>query len=193
MAFPNHHRRSLEVQEGRSVSHRTGPHFGLHTCPRTRDLGPRPRRARYYTTRWMSLWPASPPARKSVTVVVCDVEFHPAGGVRGGRCYISRVRTTRRCGARAERLGAWCSAGRISSGSSPNTGGATAKASGAEVTGVCTRRRSTWSGPSAPTHAIDHTKDDFAHGEQRYDLILDIGGNSSLARLRRALTPKERL
>jgi NADPH:quinone reductase-like Zn-dependent oxidoreductase len=29
-----------------------------------------------------------------------------------------------------------------------------------------------------------------AEGEQRYDLILDIGGNSSLARLRRALTPQ---
>jgi NADPH:quinone reductase-like Zn-dependent oxidoreductase len=27
-------------------------------------------------------------------------------------------------------------------------------------------------------------------GEQRYDVILDIGGNPSLSRLRRALTPK---
>ena len=32
--------------------------------------------------------------------------------------------------------------------------------------------------------------DDFADGPQRYDLILDIGGNSSLTRLRRALTPR---
>jgi len=37
---------------------------------------------------------------------------------------------------------------------------------------------------------IDYTRDDFAEGEQRYDVILDIGGNASLARLRRALTPK---
>src|SRR6266536_920360 len=39
-------------------------------------------------------------------------------------------------------------------------------------------------------HVIDYTRDDFAEGEQRYDVILDIGGNSSLSRLRRALAPK---
>src|SRR4051794_10844371 len=39
-------------------------------------------------------------------------------------------------------------------------------------------------------HVIDFTHHDFAEGDQHYDLILDIGGNSSLARLRRALTPK---
>jgi hypothetical protein len=30
----------------------------------------------------------------------------------------------------------------------------------------------------------------FAEGEQRYDVTLDIGGNPSLSRLRRALAPK---
>ncbi len=39
-------------------------------------------------------------------------------------------------------------------------------------------------------HVIDYTQEDFADGRQRYDVILDTGGNSSLARLRRALTPK---
>ena len=39
-------------------------------------------------------------------------------------------------------------------------------------------------------HVIDYTRDDFAQHGQRYDLILDIGGNASLSRLRRALTPK---
>jgi NADPH:quinone reductase-like Zn-dependent oxidoreductase len=42
-------------------------------------------------------------------------------------------------------------------------------------------------------HIIDYTREDFAEGsegEQRYDVILDIGGNSSLSRLRRALTPR---
>ena len=39
-------------------------------------------------------------------------------------------------------------------------------------------------------HVIDYTREDFAEGEQRYELILDIGGNSSLARLRSTLTPK---
>ena len=38
-------------------------------------------------------------------------------------------------------------------------------------------------------HVIDYTRDDFADGEHRYDLILDIAGNPSLSRLRRALTP----
>jgi NADPH:quinone reductase-like Zn-dependent oxidoreductase len=39
-------------------------------------------------------------------------------------------------------------------------------------------------------HVIDYTQEDFAEGDQRYDLILDIGGNSSLSRLRRALAPQ---
>ncbi|HEV7933431.1 MAG TPA: hypothetical protein VGP70_14130 [Actinomadura sp.] len=36
----------------------------------------------------------------------------------------------------------------------------------------------------------DIGKGAFAEGEQRYDVILDIGGNPSLPRLRRALAPK---
>jgi NADPH:quinone reductase-like Zn-dependent oxidoreductase len=39
-------------------------------------------------------------------------------------------------------------------------------------------------------HLIDYAREDFAEGKQRYDVILDIGGNSSLSRLRRALTPQ---
>jgi hypothetical protein len=34
------------------------------------------------------------------------------------------------------------------------------------------------------------SREDFADGRQHYDLILGIGGNSRLSRLRRALTPK---
>ena len=37
---------------------------------------------------------------------------------------------------------------------------------------------------------IDYTREDFAEGDRRYDLIVDIGGTSSLARLRRALAPE---
>ena len=36
---------------------------------------------------------------------------------------------------------------------------------------------------------IDYTRDDFADGARRYDLIVDIAGNPALSRLRRALTP----
>jgi NADPH:quinone reductase-like Zn-dependent oxidoreductase len=39
-------------------------------------------------------------------------------------------------------------------------------------------------------HVIDYTSADFADSGERYDVILDIGGNASLSRLRRALTPK---
>ena len=39
-------------------------------------------------------------------------------------------------------------------------------------------------------HVLDYTREDFAAGPHRYDVILDIGGNSPLSRLRRALTPR---
>ena len=39
-------------------------------------------------------------------------------------------------------------------------------------------------------HVIDYTREDFADGRHRYDVILDIAGNRSLSELRRALTPR---
>jgi NADPH:quinone reductase-like Zn-dependent oxidoreductase len=65
-----------------------------------------------------------------------------------------------------------------------------AKAFGAEVTAVCSTTKVDMVRSLGGDHVIDYTRDDFAQGEQRYDLILDIGGNSSLSRLRRALAPK---
>jgi NADPH:quinone reductase-like Zn-dependent oxidoreductase len=65
-----------------------------------------------------------------------------------------------------------------------------AKALGAEVTGVCSTTKVDMVRSIGADHVIDYTRVDFAEGDQRYDLILDIGGNSSLSRLRRALTPK---
>lgn len=65
-----------------------------------------------------------------------------------------------------------------------------AKALGTEVTGVCSTSKVDMVRSIGADHVIDYTREDFAEGEQRYDLILDIGGNSSLARLRRALAPK---
>ena len=63
-----------------------------------------------------------------------------------------------------------------------------AKALGAEVTGVCSTSKLDLVRSLGADHVIDYSQDDFADGEPRYDLILDIGGNSSLSRLRRALT-----
>jgi NADPH:quinone reductase-like Zn-dependent oxidoreductase len=64
-----------------------------------------------------------------------------------------------------------------------------AKAFGAEVTGVCSTTKVDMVRSTGADHVIDYTRDDFAGG-QRYDVILDIGGNAPLARLRRALTPR---
>jgi NADPH:quinone reductase-like Zn-dependent oxidoreductase len=65
-----------------------------------------------------------------------------------------------------------------------------AKAFGAHVTGVCSTTKVEMVRSIGADHVIDYTREDFAEGDQRYDLILDIGGNSSLSRLRRALTPR---
>ena len=65
-----------------------------------------------------------------------------------------------------------------------------AKAFGARVTGVSSTAKVDMVRSIGADRVIDYTRDDFADGKQRYDLILDIGGNSSLARLRRALAPK---
>ena len=63
-----------------------------------------------------------------------------------------------------------------------------ARAFGAHVTGVCSTTKVDMVRSIGADHVIDYTREDFAAGEQRYDLILDIGGNSTLASLRRALT-----
>jgi NADPH:quinone reductase-like Zn-dependent oxidoreductase len=65
-----------------------------------------------------------------------------------------------------------------------------AKAFGAEVSGVCSTTKVDMVRSIGADHVIDYTRDDFADGPDRYDVILDIGGNSSLSRLRRALTPQ---
>jgi NADPH:quinone reductase-like Zn-dependent oxidoreductase len=61
---------------------------------------------------------------------------------------------------------------------------------GAQVTGVCSTTKADLVRSIGADHVIDYTREDFADGKQRYDVILDIGGNPSLSRLRRALAPK---
>jgi NADPH:quinone reductase-like Zn-dependent oxidoreductase len=65
-----------------------------------------------------------------------------------------------------------------------------AKAFGAKVTGVASTAKAGLVRSIGADQVIDYTREDFADGRQHYDLILDIGGNSHLSRLRRALTPK---
>jgi NADPH:quinone reductase-like Zn-dependent oxidoreductase len=67
-----------------------------------------------------------------------------------------------------------------------------AKAFGAEVTGVCSTAKVEMVGALGADHVIDYQRNNFVDGT-RYDVILDIGGNSRLSHLRQALTPKGRL
>jgi len=64
-----------------------------------------------------------------------------------------------------------------------------AKAFGAEVTGVCSTGKLDLVQSLGADYVIDYTGADFAEAAPRYDLILDIAGNPSLSRLRKALTP----
>jgi NADPH:quinone reductase-like Zn-dependent oxidoreductase len=68
-----------------------------------------------------------------------------------------------------------------------------AKAFGAEVTGVCRTAKVDLVRALGADHVVDYTREDFADGRHRYDVILDIGGNSRLSQFRRALTPAGRL
>lgn len=65
-----------------------------------------------------------------------------------------------------------------------------AKAFGAEVTGVCSTSKVDLVRKLGADEVIDYTAEDFADGAHRYDLIIDLGGNPSPTRLRRALTPR---
>lgn len=63
-----------------------------------------------------------------------------------------------------------------------------AKAFGAEVTGVCGTAKLDFVRSLGAHHVVDYTRDDFADGSNRYDLIIDLAGNAALSRLRSALT-----
>jgi hypothetical protein len=68
-----------------------------------------------------------------------------------------------------------------------------AKAYRADVTGVASTAKTDLVRSLGADHVIDYTREDFADGQHRYDVILDIGGCNKLAHLRRALTPAGRL
>ena len=68
-----------------------------------------------------------------------------------------------------------------------------AKADGAEVTAVTSTDKLELLRSIGADHVIDYTRDDFARGGRRYDVIIDPGGNRSMRDLRRALAPGGRL
>jgi NADPH:quinone reductase-like Zn-dependent oxidoreductase len=65
-----------------------------------------------------------------------------------------------------------------------------AKALGAEITAVNGPGMSETVRSLGADHVIDYTSEDFVDGENRYDLILDIGGRNSIRRLRSVLAPR---
>jgi NADPH:quinone reductase-like Zn-dependent oxidoreductase len=64
-----------------------------------------------------------------------------------------------------------------------------AKAMGATVTGVASTAKLDLVRFLGAEHVIDYTREDYADGTRDYDLVLDIGGNPPLSRLRRTLAP----
>ena len=65
-----------------------------------------------------------------------------------------------------------------------------AVAMGATVTGVASGSKVDLVSALGAHHVIDYTRDDFADGLHTYDVLVDIGGMTSISRLRRALQPK---
>src|ERR687889_147678 len=65
-----------------------------------------------------------------------------------------------------------------------------AKAFGTHVTGVCSTAKAELVRSLGADRVIDYTREDFADGDDRYDLILDMAGRRSLSLLRRALAPR---
>ena len=62
-----------------------------------------------------------------------------------------------------------------------------AKAFGAHVTGVCSTTKLEMVRSIGADEVIDYTREDFAAGDARYDLVLDVYGSPSLKRCRHVL------
>jgi NADPH:quinone reductase-like Zn-dependent oxidoreductase len=65
-----------------------------------------------------------------------------------------------------------------------------AKAFGTQVTGVASTTKVDLVRSIGADQVIDYTREEFADGSRRWDLIVDTAGRRSLAHLRRALAPR---
>jgi NADPH:quinone reductase-like Zn-dependent oxidoreductase len=68
-----------------------------------------------------------------------------------------------------------------------------AVALGASVTGVCRGENADLVRSLGASDVIDYTRQDVGDGARSFDLVVDIGGRTSVRRLRRALTRRGRL
>jgi NADPH:quinone reductase-like Zn-dependent oxidoreductase len=64
------------------------------------------------------------------------------------------------------------------------------RALGAEVTAVASGSKAELVRSVGADRVIDYAREEYAGGDERYDLILDMAGTRSLSQLRRALTPR---
>jgi NADPH:quinone reductase-like Zn-dependent oxidoreductase len=67
-----------------------------------------------------------------------------------------------------------------------------AKHFGAVVTAVCSTRNVEQARSLGADRVIDYTKEEFAPGDRRYDLVVAVNGNYSLLKCRKALKPDGR-
>lgn len=65
-----------------------------------------------------------------------------------------------------------------------------ARAFGAEVTGVCSTRNVEMVASLGASRVVDYTREDFAQGEARYDVVLDCIGDRSLSEYRRVMNAR---
>jgi NADPH:quinone reductase-like Zn-dependent oxidoreductase len=65
-----------------------------------------------------------------------------------------------------------------------------ARALGAEVTAVCSAAKAELVRSVGADRVLDYAREEYANGEPRYDLIVDMAGTRSLSQLRRALTSR---
>lgn len=65
-----------------------------------------------------------------------------------------------------------------------------AKNLGAEVTAVCSTSKVDLVRSLGADHVVDYSVQDIADTRERYDVVLDIGGNRSLTALRRSMTAR---
>ncbi|HEU4355223.1 MAG TPA: NAD(P)-dependent alcohol dehydrogenase [Actinomycetota bacterium] len=65
-----------------------------------------------------------------------------------------------------------------------------AKASGAEVTGVCSSGKIELVRSIGADHVVDYTREDLGDGTRRYDMIVDTAGRRPLSRIRRVLAAR---
>jgi NADPH:quinone reductase-like Zn-dependent oxidoreductase len=64
-----------------------------------------------------------------------------------------------------------------------------ARATGAEVTGVCSTSKLDFVRSLGAARVIDYTREEITAGDRTYDAIIDLAGSRSVSTLRRALAP----